>query len=409
MAKKLVVIGAGVAGIFASATAAALGVHVTLFEKMEKPLRKLRISGKGRCNISNTAEKSDFLLKLKSGAEFFEPALENFNVSQALALLDKIGIPTTVERGNRVFPTSGSAPLTAETLVRWAKAQGVDIQCNSPVVAVSHLTDGVFKIETDKAVHRADYLLITTGGVSYPATGSSGDGHEFAFEMGHKIVPLRPALVPLVIAQDVDIKQIALKNIAVKLLVDQVEVENRFGDVEFTDRGLAGAVILQLSRTAVDAILNRSSVTILLDLKSALSQQKILGRIERDLAENPSLCLGMLLRKLTPSALHSEILHQSQLSAKQRVSAMSLNEREILIRTLKNLRIPIVDYRPFSEAIITAGGVDLGDIDCNTMQSKVVENLYFAGEILDLDADTGGFNIQIAISTAILAAQQIAK
>lgn len=403
---SVVVIGAGVAGLMAAGTAAQNGAkRVLLLEKMEKPARKLRITGKGRCNITNTKSNAEFLQKVNAGAEFVDYALQQFDSKAVVAFLDSIGLATAVERGERIFPQSGRAQDVANALERWAKNSGVEIRCNAPVTSVN-IKEGAIESVTvrDVEVIDCDAVIVTTGGVSYPLTGSDGDGYQWAADAGHSIVGLRPALVPLITFEDVTgLSGLQLRNVAIKLLIDGSAQMERFGDVDFYDNSIAGATILQVSRKAVDAIIDGKTVAIELDLKAALSLEKLTNRINRELATLKSATLKILLQKLTPSPLHKMVAANVGISLKTPLASLSQSDVTAIASTLKCLKFAIADYCPFTQAIVTAGGVATGQCDRETMQSQFVKKLYFAGEILDIDADTGGYNIQLALSTGRLA------
>lgn len=403
----VIVIGAGVSGLIASGKLSERGAKVLLLEKMEKPARKLRITGKGRCNITNNAPIETHLEKLKTDAEFARHALKNFDSEQVINFFNTIGAPTKVERGSRVFPVSESAVDLALRFVEWAENEGVTIKCHAEVTNIQKLEDGNFEVACIDEKYISKNVVITTGGASYPSTGSTGDGYNFAYELGHNIIPVRPSLVPLVI-ENCDIQEgLQLKNTEIKILINNELADSRFGDVEFTDRGLAGAAVLQISRLAVDAIGDKKKVIAMLDLKSALNPQKLTGRIERELEQLQSATVKVLLQKLTPSALHKEISKQANIALTKKLNSLNINDIGAIVHTLKNLKISIIDYRPFKEAIVTAGGVDTSEVESTTMESKIVKGLYFAGEVLDMDADTGGFNIQLALSTGALVANSI--
>lgn len=401
--KDLVVVGGGVAGLMAAIVAAESGLSVVLLEKMEKPARKLRITGKGRCNLTNIRPMEEFLSKIPQGAEFVRDALERFDSRAAIDFFEASGVPLTIERGGRVFPTSGKAWDIAEALVSRARRAGVEIRCNSQVTEIK----SGFSITLHGSTIEARTVLITTGGVSYPATGSTGDGYQFAYDLGHSIVPLRPALVPLDIENVNQYKGLSLKNVGLRLVVAGSVADERFGDIEFTDRAMGGAIVLQTSRKAVDALSDGHRVHIELDLKPALTPLKLTNRLLREIEENRTATYRVLLQKLLPSALFGKVVAQSGMKLTVPLSALTEKEIEKTVTTLKSLRFDIRDYRPFTEAIITAGGVELSQINPSTMESLLQRNLYFAGEIMDIDADTGGFNIQLALSTAYAAAQSI--
>lgn len=410
----LIVIGGGPAGLMAAGEAASLpgasrGVRrrVLLLEKMEKPARKLRITGKGRCNITNDRPREEFLAKVRQGAEFLAPAFEAFDNRAAIGFIEReLGVPLVHERGGRVFPASGRAWDAAEALVAWASRAGAEIRCHAPVAALWREGNTIRGVELQSGERiAARAVVLATGGVSYPATGSTGDGHQMAYEAGHGIVPLRPALVPLEVAVAGGLKGLALRNVELALWVDGEVTERRFGEMEFpSDRIAGGAIVLQVSRTAVDAIADGRRVELAVDLKPALSAEKLRNRLAREIAAlGDAAPVRTLLQKLLPPPLQPVIAQAAGLSQKAFSSSLTEPDRERLIAALKGWRLPVRDYRPFSEAIVTAGGVDLAEVDPQTLASRLVGGLYFAGELLDVDADTGGYNIQAALSTGYLA------
>lgn len=404
----VIVIGAGVAGLIAAGVAARKGHQVLVLEKMEKPARKLRITGKGRCNITNTKGVKEFLTKVNCGGDFLEYSLSQFDTRATYEFFENLGLSLVVERGDRVFPASGKAWDVASTLINWAVEGGAEIRSHSPVDEI--LTDdrqsvnGV-RLEGGEVIE-CQRVILTTGGVSYPSTGSSGQGHQMAYDLGHEVIALRPALVPLVVEPRVG-GAIALRNVNLSLVVDKEVVESRFGDVEFMAQAgvLSGAITLQLSRIAVDAVIEGRKAELWLDLKPALSQEKLKNRILREKETLDNATLKVLLQKLTPSPLHANLAEQCGMSLKSDLQAMTDTQVKVLVEALKCLKFNIKDYRPFSEAIVTAGGIDLSQVNNDTMQSKLIKGLYIAGELLDIDADTGGYNIQIALSTGRLAGE----
>lgn len=402
----LVVVGAGVSGLMAAGSAARCGASVLLVEKMEKPARKLRITGKGRCNITNTVDGERFLAKVRAGADFVRVALGEFDNRATMAFLEEeVGLPLAVERGERVFPASGRAQDVANTIENWVKRQNVTIRCNAGVqeiVVVDGVVAGVRM--SDGEVIECKNVVLSTGGVSYPSTGSDGDGHEMADNLGHSIVELRPALVPLVVQESLEaLVGLELRNVNVVLEVDCQVIDQRFGEVVFYDKSIAGSTVIALSRMAVDAIIDNKNVALILDVKPALSQLKLAARVEREIEQLIEAPLRVLLDKIAPRQLHSQILRQSKLNAKLPIKKLTKEDIDILVLTVKSLKFTVVDYRPFAEAIVTAGGVATGEIDERTMASKRIKGLYFAGELIDIDADTGGYNIQLALSTGRLA------
>lgn len=404
----VIVVGAGVAGLMAAGVAARKGHRVLVLEKMEKPARKLRITGKGRCNITNTKGIKEFLAKVNNGGDFLEYSLSLFDTAAVYKFFESRGIPLALERGDRVFPASGKAWDVASALIDWAVEGGAEIRSHSPVVEI--LVDEVAQVKGVRlesgGIIECQSVILTTGGVSYPSTGSSGDGHQMVYDLGHEVVALRPALVPLEVESRVQ-GQIALRNVNLSLVVDNEVVDSRFGDVEFTKQSgvVGGAITLQLSGKAVDAVIDGRKVELLLDLKPALSAEKLKNRILREKETLQNATLKVLLQKLTPSPLHAHLVDQCGMSLKSPLEVMSDDKVKVLVNALKCLKFRVKDYRPFSEAIVTAGGVDLSQVDSRTMQSKLVKGLYVAGELLDIDADTGGYNIQIALSTGHLAGE----
>ncbi len=402
----LIVIGGGPAGLTAAGQAAAyLGGQgrVLLLEKMEKPARKLRITGKGRCNVTNDRPREEFLAKVRQGADFFRPAFEAFDNRTAIRWFEsEMGVPLAHERGGRIFPASGRAWDVAEALAAWARRSGAEVRCLAPVSALWLADGGVRGVVLESGERlEARAVVLATGGVSYPTTGSTGDGHEMADAAGHRIEPLRPALVPLEIEVPGGLKGLMLKNVELSLLVDGAVAERRFGEMEFTAEGIAGgAIVLQVSRTAVDALIDGRRVELSVDLKPALSVEKLRNRIGREIeALGGDTPVKILLQKLLPIQLRSVIARAAGLSLSAPAGSLSAADCEKLVCALKEWRIPVRDYRPFTEAIVTAGGVDLAEVDPLTLASRRVRGLYFAGELLDIDADTGGYNIQIALST----------
>lgn len=411
MIYDVIVIGAGAAGLMAAGKAASDGKSVLLIEKMEKAGRKIRITGKGRCNITNMRPAAEFLSKVRANAEFFTPAFNDFDNEATVKFFKNIGLEVEVERGERVFPESGKAWDVANALVDWCEECGVEMWFNSRVEKIKTLSNFVSGVSyvTKRGFPRnveCKNVIISTGGVSYPATGSTGDGYSFAYELGHRIEEIRPALVSLESSFPgvLSMQGLLLRNVRVQLLVDGAIEAEEFGEMEFTNRGLGGSVILRVSRKAVDALIEERKVKISIDLKPALSEEILRERIARELEQlDPNDEMDQLLRKLMPRQLVSPIAKIIEAPFKASVEWFDEENIEKLIATLKSFVIPVSDYRPFEEAVVTAGGVDVSDVDPLTMQSKLIKGLYFAGEVLDIDADTGGYNLQIAFSTGRLA------
>ncbi|MFR9602530.1 MAG: NAD(P)/FAD-dependent oxidoreductase [Rikenellaceae bacterium] len=407
----VIVVGAGAAGMMAAGTAARNGKRVLLLEKMEKSGRKVRISGRGRCNVTNARPVDEFTEHVRANAEFFMPAFTAFNNRTTMKFFERMGCKLETERGERVFPKSGKAWDIANALLDFCVDNHVKIMYDTPVsevLAVGGRAYGVKYINKRGFARKeeAKQVIIATGGVSYPATGSTGDGYVFAADLGHEVEPVRPSLTPL-ISNHPHIKYmdgLALRNTNAKLFVDEEMVREEFGEIAFSDRGIEGPIALRLSRNAVDALIDERDVKLVLDLKPALTVEILRERVAREIESmEPTEILGELLRRLVPKYLVIPISEKMGVYSTAYISKISQDQIEILIATLKEFELPIVDYAPFEFAIVTAGGVSCEDVDPETMESLKIKGLYFAGEVLDLDADTGGYNLQIAFSTGRLA------
>ena len=409
----VIVIGAGAAGLMAAGTAAMSGRSVLLVEKMEKAGRKIRITGKGRCNLTNARPAEEFLDKVRTNADFFSVAFAEFNNRATIKFFERQGVKLDIERGERVFPKSGKAWDIANALVDFCEDKGVKIAYKTQVTEILTLGGKVTGIKYLNARgferrEEADHVIIATGGVSYPSTGSTGDGYEFAASLGHEIEPVRPSLTPLITShpQKEYLNGLLLKNVGVKLYIDNELRQEEFGEMGFSERGIEGAVALRISRDAVDAIIDEQRVKIVVDLKPALDEETLLARIEREIAEmQPSEFFSELLRKLVPKQLVVPLAKEVDFHSKTYVSKLTEAEKRRLVKILKGMVFPITDYAPFQYAVVTAGGVRCDEVNKYTMESLKVKGLYFAGEVLDIDANTGGYNLQIAFSTGRLAGQ----
>lgn len=399
--------------MMAAGEAARRGNKVLLMEKMEKVGRKVRISGKGRCNITNMRPEDELMEKVRTNREFFLPAYRQFNNRRVCAFFERMGVKLTVERGERVFPKSGKAWDVADALLYWCRDNDVEIMLDTKVERIETVGRRVLGVTyTNKRGfmrrEEAPNIILATGGVSYPATGSTGDGYRFAHDLGHGIEAVRPSLVPLETSLRSlrALKGTTMRNVAAKLIADGETLCEEFGEIGFSDRGVEGAVTLRFSRDAVDALIEEKQVKIVLDLKPALTEEMLRERIARERSElAPTDFVGNLLRKLAPKAFAEALAIELDLPYKTYMHKLTDSHTARLVQLLKGFEIPITDYRPFTEAVVTAGGIDVADVDPETMQSKLVDGLYFAGEVLDLDANTGGFNLQIAFSTGHLAGQ----
>ncbi len=409
----VIVVGAGAAGLMAAGTAAQQGRRVLLLEKMEKSGRKVRITGKGRCNVTNARPAEEFASQVRTNAAFFAPAFAGFDNRATMRFFERRGVKLEVERGDRVFPKSGKAWDIANALLDYCVDNGVEIRYDTRVTEILTLSGRVFGVKyiNKRGFERKEEcpaVILATGGVSYPATGSTGDGYAFAADLGHTIEPLRPSLTPLVTShpQARYLDRLLLRNIRATLYIDNAPVREEFGELGFSERGIEGAVALRMSRDAVDALIDGHRVKLVVDLKPALSEEVLRERIARERAElAPTEFFGELLRKLVPQPLVHPLARELDIHSKDYVSKITDAQVTRLIRTLKGLTFPITDYAPFEYAVTTAGGVRCEEVNPRTLESLKVPGLYLAGEVLDLDANTGGYNLQIAFSTGRLAGQ----
>ena len=409
----LIVIGGGAAGLMAAGTAARDGKHVLLIEKMEKTARKVNITGKGRCNLTNMCPAEEFLGKVRAGADFFEHSFKTFTPNATCHFFKKQGVKLEEEAGRRIFPKGGKAYEISDALRWWCSDHDVVVMLNTKVEQILTAGGRVYGVMYTnkrgfrrKAEGRA--VLLTTGGASYPATGSTGDGYRMAREVGHTIVPVRPSLVALRTSHPKmkDLTGLRLKNIRATLEIDGEAAASEFGEIEFSTRGIDGPVILRMSRAAVDAVIDERKVEVVLDMKPALDEETLRARIARELADlDPQAFAIELLRKMLPRNMVYFVADSAGIHPKTYASKLSDEDKGRLIAAMKRMVFPVVDYGPWEQAIVTAGGVSTDEVDPETLQSRIVKGLYFAGEVLDLDADTGGYNLQIAFSTGRLAAQ----
>jgi len=423
--RQVIVVGGGAAGLMAAGQAAELGARTLLLERMNRPGRKLRITGKGRCNLTNDAPLSEFIAHFGPNGRFLRQAFSRFLTSELVAFFEELGMRTVAERGGRVFPASGRAPDVVETLVRWIGERGVTLQLRSPVERLLVEEGRVIGVQVSRnqvspqksgfcsagRTYRADAVIVATGGASYPATGSTGDGYRLAESVGHTIVPIRPALVPLETAGHVAprLQGLSLRNVTVRVRVNGKKQAESFGEMLFTHFGLSGPIILSLSGQIVDALRQDQRVTLSIDLKPALDERKLDARLLRDLDAYGKQQFRTLLKGLLPRKLIPVCIDLTSISPHKAGHQITAQERKRLRTWLKDFCLEVTGYRPFAEAIITAGGVNTREIDPRTMASRLVKGLYFAGEVLDVDADTGGYNLQAAFSTGWVAGRSAAR
>ena len=406
--RKIIIIGGGAAGLIASATAAKRGEDVTVIEKNSRPARKVMITGKGRCNVTNACfDLDDLINSVVTNKRFMYSAFSSFMPYDTIALIEEMGVPTKIERGNRVFPESDKAVDIVDALVKNAKQSGVkfvegtvtSFNTENNVIKSVNLVDGT--------VVDGDAFAICTGGLSYQSTGSTGDGYRLAESVGHSITDIEPALISLVASNGFvpKLQGLSLRNISIKLLDGEKEIYSDFGEMLFTHYGVSGPVILSASSHMTHP--KEHNYKIVIDLKPALDEQTLDKRIQRDFAENTNKDFINSLSKLLPNKLIPAIVKLSGIEPSEKVNQITKAQRQNLVHLLKNFTVNISDFRPINEAIITSGGVDVKEINPKTMGSKIIDNLFFAGEVIDVDAYTGGFNLQVAFSTGYLCGMNI--
>lgn len=418
---QVIIIGGGAAGLMAAIQSAEMGADTLILEKMKQPGRKLRITGKGRCNVTNVTSLTDFIEHFGENGKFLRQVFSRFFTEDLVAFFEHAGVPTIVERGGRVFPASSEARDVVDGLRRQVLDHGAKLRTGmtvnrllvkgNRVVGVEAHPSSVPKHNTATKDHPAlkryyaDSVIIATGGASYPATGSTGDGYRLAESVGHTIVPIRPALVPLETAGDVAprLQGLSLRNAAASVWINEKKQAEAMGELLFTHFGLSGPIILSLSKYAVDALRMNRKVALSIDLKPALDDAKLDGRLLRDLDDHGKQYFRTLLKGLLPRKLIPVCIDYTGISPDKQGHQITVGERKRLRTWLKGFRLDITGYRPFEEAIITAGGVDTREIDPRTLASRLVKGLYFAGEVIDIQADTGGYNLQAAFSTGWVA------
>lgn len=401
----VIVIGAGPAGLMAAGRAAEKGAKVMILEKMRLPGRKLLITGKGRCNITNVAPVEEFISHIFPDGRFLRNAFSKFYSEDIIKLLKRFGVESTLERGGRYFPASNKSKDVLDALLQWVNELKVEIQSGSRVDEMM-VENGIIKgVLSNGQEFRCDKIILATGGRSYPGTGSEGDGYRLAKSVGHSVVEPLPSLVPLVCKGNVaeKLQGLALKNVNATVWINGKKAAEEFGEMLFTHFGLSGPIILTLSRRAVSALHQNNKVEISIDLKPALDDQKLDKRLIRDLNDQGKKKLGNLFRNWLPASMIPIFIELLKLDPEKEGHQIPSSERKQIRNLMKNLRFEVTGHRSFKEAIITAGGISTREVMPKTMESKKVAGLYFAGEILDLDADTGGYNLQIAYSTGWLA------
>lgn len=402
--KKVIVIGGGAAGMMAAGTAGKRGLDVTLIEKNNRLGKKLLITGKGRCNITNNADVEGLIENVPVNGSFLYSAFYTFSNTDLMDLFKELGLEIKVERGGRVFPSSDRALDVVKTLEKYMQQNHVKVMHEEvkKILVNNHKIIGV-QINNGKELY-ADCVVVATGGLSYPGTGSTGDGYKFAKEAGHSITPLKPSLVPLEASESwvKELQGLSLKNIEVTILDEKKKkVYNDFGELLFTHFGVSGPTILSASSHMRN--IEKHKYILKIDLKPALSEEQLDKRIQRDFEKLSRKIYSNSLDDLLPKKLIPIIINLSGIPEDKPVNQITRTERLSIVNVLKNLTINISGFRPIKEAIITSGGINIDEINPSNMESKLVEGLYFAGEVLDIDAYTGGFNLQVAFSTGHLA------
>ncbi len=402
MSDTVVIIGAGPAGMMAAAIAASNGKTAVLIEKNDSLGKKLLITGKGRCNITNDCDISEFIENVPVNGNFLYSAFYTFTNRDLISMLSKAGLETKVERGGRVFPVSDKAHDVLTALRRILKHYGVKV-IQGEVCRVSSFDEYKEVMVKDKGVIRCSSVIIATGGLSYPQTGSTGDGYKFAKSLGHTVTELKPSLVPVVVKSPYIpmLMGLSLRNIAIHVFKNDKEIYADFGEMLFTHYGISGPVILSASSHMRD--LSRNKYTISIDLKPALNEETLDKRILRDFEKEKNKIFANSLNELLPKKMIPVAIKMSGINPNKKVNEVTKTERKALVGILKDMRFDISEFASIKNAVITSGGVCVKEINPKTMESKICSGVFFAGEVIDVDAYTGGFNLQIAFSTGYLA------
>ena len=404
---KVAVIGGGPAGMLAAISAANMGDDVTLFEKNNILGKKILITGKGRCNITSSLEIGDFIANIPGNGKFLFSAFENFDNTDIISMLEKEGVKVKEERGNRIFPVSDKAEDVRTALEKILRKSGVKIKLNARVIEIETDDGKVKSVILENEKFSADKVILATGGRSYPLTGSTGDGYKIAESLGHTIKAVKGSLVPM-IAEDIckNLQGLSLRNVGIYIYDKEKDkkIYQDFGEMLFTHFGVSGPTILSgsahvLRYKNVEEKMRNGNIILKIDLKPALTLEQLDARVLRDFEEFKNKQFKNSLDKLLPKKIIDVVLNKSKINLEKQVNEITKEERTYLVKLLKNFEIRLLGFRPVEEAIITAGGIDIKEINPKTMESKIVSGLYFAGEIIDVDAYTGGFNLQIAYST----------
>ena len=398
---NVIVVGAGPAGMMAAIKAAENGADVLVLEKMKQPGKKMLITGKGRCNITNTAEIPELIKNIPGNGKFLNSCIRAFDNADVQYFFNELDVPTKVERGGRVFPVSDRAADAVNAMVVRLHELGVKLCVESRVSDIIVENDRAVGVKTDSGkVFSGDVVILATGGASYPGTGSTGDGYVMAKAIGHEVTPLLPSLVPLELEEEwvSELQGLSLRNVRVALMADEKKVTDIFGEMLFTHYGASGPVVLSLSRDVARLLAEGRFVELMIDLKPALSFEQLDNRIVRDLEKYQRKEMKNAMKDLLPGRLIMPVLDGAYIAPDRMANSVTRAERHRLVNVLKGLIVTVTKTRPISEAIVTAGGVSVKEINPKTMESRLIKKLYFAGEVVDVDAFTGGYNLQAAFS-----------
>jgi predicted flavoprotein YhiN len=431
----IIVIGGGAAGLMAAGRAAELGAEVLLLEKTDCCGKKILVSGKTRCNLTNSAELKDFISMYGDNGRFLFSAFHNFFRLELLDFLNNYGLATKVERGGRIFPVSDDAHDVVHVFNKYLAANKVHIKLNTKVTGITRQDDAIFSVKTQDGNYRSKAVILATGGATWPSTGSTGDGYKISATLGHSIVKLKPALVPLIVHEQKlaeSMQGVSLRNVRATAFRGKATtidsaltpdcsygrgekksprspvIESRFGEMIFTHFGLGGPIILLLSLSVVEALVT-GPVSVLIDLKPALTREQLRKRLQRNLDISSKKKISSIMKEYLPAKMVDPFLALSGINPGKPAHQITAPEREKIIELLKALRFNIKSPLPLGKAIVTAGGVSLTEIDPRTMSSKLINGLYFCGEVMDIDADTGGYNLQAAFSTGYVAGDRAAE
>lgn len=406
--KNIIIIGGGPAGMIAAGFAGKNKENnVILMEKNNKLGRKLFITGKGRCNVTNACSPEDLIANTPGNPYFLYSAFYTFDSYNTMDFFEELGVKLKIERGNRVFPVSEKSSDIVKALALFMQENNIDIRLNTKVTDVIFNNQKITGVVANGEIISADEVIIATGGLSYPVTGSDGDGFKFSKKLGHKVTKLYPSLVPLKVKEQwcYELQGLSLKNIEFSLMVENKNIYKGFGEMMFTHFGITGPLVLKASRSIIDKF--NKKITAKIDLKPALSEKELDNRILKDFKKFINKSFKNSLDELLPQKMISTIIKLSGIDPEKKVNSITKDERKLLCSLIKGLELTIYDSNGYNEAVVTAGGICVDEIDPSTMRSKLIQNLLFAGEVIDVDSYTGGFNLQIAFATGYLAGNNV--